>query len=143
MVFARKMFGGDYSSMIDLCKRVREPRLNKKSLELLIKAGCFDSLEENRKDCFRRIELALQLAEQDRLAKEVGQTDLFGLEQADNLDSTSLTRFKTFLTENDFSSDELLAWEKESLGLYLTGHPIDNYYYDIKALRGDRLLECA
>ena len=127
--------GGDYSSMIDLCKRVREPRLNKKSLELLIKAGCFDSLEENRKDCFRRVDLAMQLAEQDRLAKEVGQTDLFGFESADNLDSASRDEIKNFSNpEKNFSSEELLAWEKESLGLYLTGHPVDRYSHDIKVL---------
>ena len=134
-ILRERSAGGDYSSMIDLCKRVQEPRLNKKSLELLIKAGSFDSLEKNRKDCFRRIELALQLAEQDRLDKEVGQTDLFGLEQADYSDSTSLDEIQNLpSSENDFSSDELLAWEKESLGLYLTGHPIDSYYYDIKEL---------
>ena len=134
-ILRERASGGDYSSMIDLCKRVREPRLNKKSLELLIKAGSFDSLEENRKDCFRRIELALQLAEQDRLAKEIGQTDLFGFEQADNVDLTSRDEIPNLPgLENEFSSDEFLAWEKESLGLYLTGHPVDRYCHDIKVL---------
>ena len=134
-ILRERSSGGGYSSMIDLCKRVQEPRLNKKSLELLIKAGSFDSLEENRKACFRKIELALQLAEQDRLAKEVGQTDLFGLESADNLDSTSHEEMKNLSNlENDFSSEELLGWEKESLGLYLTGHPVDAYSQDIKVL---------
>ncbi len=141
-ILREKKARGPFSSMVDLCKRVREPKINRRSLELLVKAGSFDSIDSGRTRLLRKVDYALQIAEQDRQAKEVGQKDLFGLEQPDRDEKKEDTHDRVDpISDPNSQNDEILNWEKDSLGLYLTGHPIDCYTQDLKLLTSSTISE--
>ena len=83
-----------------------------------------------------------RLAEQDRQAKEVGQKDLFGLEQTDqNGKEEDISSYVDPFFDPDSQNDEILNWEKESLGLYLTGHPMERFAQDLKFLTSSTISE--
>ena len=110
---------GVFVGLPDLCRRVE--RLNKRVLEALTRSGALDDFGENRATLMAAIPSVLKLAEHTAHANAVGQGTLFA-EQ----DATS--EFDQFLTRvPDWSERERLGAERESLGLYLTGHPFDNY----------------
>ena len=113
----------EYSSLFDLCARVDTRKANKRVLEALIKAGALDGIGPHRGAQFASIGIALKAAEQEAQHAAAGQGDLFaGLQdEADN--------FKTvdYVEAAEWSDETRLLAEKETLGLYLTGHPIAAY----------------
>ncbi len=120
-----------YSSVIDLCKRNSEPKLSRRVLEVIIKSGSADSLHRERALALSSIEYTLQVSEQSRSSEEIGQGDLFGIE-ADSEDSG--TNEVVINAENLPSYDEVLFAEKETLGFYLSGHPIEKYIKEVDAV---------
>ncbi len=110
---------GVFAGLPDLCRRVE--RLNRRVLEALTRSGALDEFGENRATLMAAIPNVLKLAALTAHANAVGQGTLFA-EQ----DTTS--DFDQFLTRvPDWSERERLSAERESLGLYLTGHPFDDY----------------
>ena len=110
---------GVFAGLPDLCRRVK--RLNRRVLEALTRSGSLDEFGVNRATLMAAIPNVLKLAEHTAHANAVGQGALFA-EQ----DTTS--DFDQFLIKvPDWSERERLSAERESLGLYLTGHPFDNY----------------
>lgn len=109
---------GEYKSFADFLTRVKHKNLNKKSLESLIKCGAMDKLGE-RGAMLASAEEALNYSRQSGMANE-NQTSLFGgMESA-----APVFRLKD---APEASKEEKLAWEKELLGLYVSGHPLDKY----------------
>ncbi|HSH13772.1 MAG TPA: OB-fold nucleic acid binding domain-containing protein, partial [Desulfurivibrionaceae bacterium] len=130
--------GGRYQSLEDFCNRVDSRRVNRRVIESLIKAGAFDSLHAKRSQFFAILDLALeqaQSAQRDRLS---GQKSLFGmLPQAEAVKSSAIK-----LPEiPEWSEKDRLACEKETVGFYLTGHPLDSHRQELKMVTTTTLAE--
>src|SRR4029077_4344269 len=112
---------GTYQSLEDLCRRLDLQKVNRRVLEALLRSGSLDGLGENRATLMERLGAAMQLGDQNTRAHEAGQNDLFGL-ASENSASPSPVRRGAPLAE--WSQAVRLAGERETLGLYLTGHPL-------------------
>ncbi len=117
---AERERGGDFTSLEDFCSRVDSRIANRKSIESLIKAGAFDFLERDRAELFACIEETLASAASSHRDRAAGQVSLFG----------ELPRPVIVRREHEFvkwSEREKMSFEKELLGFYVTGHPLDAY----------------
>lgn len=115
---------GEYTSMYDFCLRNYSREFNRKALEGLIKSGALDSLEDNRRQMLYNIEGCLSAVENEHRFSSEGQMNLF-----DEMGSPS-----GFIPEPQEEMEEnlKLELEKEATGLYLSGHPMDNYAMFVK-----------
>ena len=121
---------GPFEGLYDLCKRVDLRKVNKRVFEALIRGGAFDIFNDNRASHMAELPTALKVAERHVKMVEAGQNDLFGL--AVNAE-TSKDEVKDYSTNiSPWSEKERLAFEKLALGLFLTGHPIDEYATELK-----------
>ncbi|MGA2187549.1 MAG: DNA polymerase III subunit alpha [Steroidobacteraceae bacterium] len=128
-IIEERTANGAYCSLPDLCRRVDLQRVNRRVFEALIRSGSLDGIGANRASLTAQLERAVHLGEQNSRAMSVGQVDLFGLTTADD---TAVA---------DWSDAQRLAGERETLGLFLTGHPITPYEPDLKSLVGARLAD--
>ena len=106
---------GKYQSILDFITRINCKDLNKKSMEALIKAGAFDSLEERNK-LLKNLERLLEYSRENNKIRNNNQGDLFG-----GMKTTMHMRLENAAVAND---KEKLIWEKELLGVYVSGHPL-------------------
>jgi len=137
---ARK--SGPFASMLELCQRVDSQQLNRRTLEAMVKAGALDSLVEGVPDFVRAklselLPQAMKAADQANKNAESGVADMFG-EIAPEGTATSDVSFETKKIK-PWAEQERLKAEKETLGLYLSGHPIDEYLGELSHLSRDRL----
>ncbi len=109
---------GPYRSIFDFVNRVNSKDLNKKSLESLIKSGCFDNFCERNQLLFN-LEKLLAVARETQKAKLEGQRGLF--------DGFSQTASFQLAPTKPATKTEKLTWEKELLGLFVTSHPIEDF----------------
>ena len=114
----RERQNGAYTSLYDFCKRVSGKDFNRRALEGLIKSGALDGLEINRKTMLQGADGVLAAVSDRQRYYGGGQMDLFG---EDNMDEFSLT------PTDEMPSALLLEREKEATGLYLSGHPMEEY----------------
>jgi DNA polymerase-3 subunit alpha len=124
---AERSARGAYASLEDLCRRLDLAKLNRRVLEALVRSGSLDGLGANRATMMSRIDAAMQLGEQETRAKEMGQDDFFGLGAAAHAGPIA----QSVPDQPDFNESVRLAGERETLGLYLTGHPIDRFLPDL------------
>ncbi|WP_422911596.1 DNA polymerase III subunit alpha [Pseudomonas sp. MAC6] len=153
---------GPFKDLFDFCARVDLKRINKRTLEALIRSGALDRLgphfheelkaykadiDRNRAVLMAAMEEAVQAAEQTARSAESGHMDLFGGVFAD----AEADVYLNHLRARELTLKERLKGEKDTLGLYLTGHPIDEYegevrrfarqrIVDLKAARGDQTI---
>ena len=120
---------GTFSSFFDFCDRV--DGLNKRMLEALISAGCFDSMGGKRAQYLAVYERALDASVAVKKARGAGQMSLFDLDGGDSLASEQIP----LPSVPELSHQIILVKERESTGLYLSGHPLDNYQDQLKTLR--------
>lgn len=115
---------GKFTSIEDFAKRVSTSKFNKKAWESLIKTGGFDQLGD-RSDLLFNLEAIQAFA--SKLQKEAasGQTDLFGLLGAQSQEIQPTMRIQQAPTHH--TEKELLMWERELMGLYVSAHPLDQY----------------
>ena len=132
---------GPYKDIYDLCRRVDLRRVNKRVLEALIRSGCMDSIGVNRATLMSRIPDALKAAEQSSRNAEVGQEDLFGLAAPGEAVAEGQPVDAVVLPE--WEDEERLNAEKETLGLFLTGHPIERYEAELAKVVTGRLNDLA
>lgn len=118
---------GKFSNLFDFCERVDCRKVNKRALEALIKSGSMDTLGNSRAILFVNIENALKHADQNASNLASGQDDLFGIGTISNTDPN-------WLPATDWTNKERLQGERDTLGLFLTGHPLDDYKQELKDL---------
>jgi DNA polymerase-3 subunit alpha len=128
-IIEERVANGRYESLPDLCRRVDLQRVNRRVFEALIRSGSLDRLGANRATLTGQLDRAVHLGEQNSRAMSVGQVDLFGLSAADDPAVT------------EWSEAQRLTGERETLGLFLSGHPITPYEPDLKFLVGARLVD--
>ncbi|MDI3260871.1 MAG: DNA polymerase III subunit alpha [Sinobacteraceae bacterium] len=112
--------GGAFRDLFDFCRRVDLRKVNKRTLEALICAGACDRLGANRPSLLAALPQAVQLAEQAGASVAAGQEDLFGL-------APPAPVVGSVAEQPDWPPNERLAREKEVLGLYFSGHPIESH----------------
>lgn len=160
IVEARK--DGPFKDLFDFCARADLKRINKRTLDALVRSGALDRLgphfheelkaykaniDRNRAVLLAALEEAVQAAEQTARSAESGHMDLFGGVFAD----AGADVYANHLRARELNLKERLKGEKDTLGLYLTGHPIDEYegevrrfarqrIVDLKAARGDQTI---
>jgi DNA polymerase-3 subunit alpha len=132
---------GPYKSLEDFCTRVDSRRVNKRVIESLIKAGSFDSLGVKRSQLFAIMDQAMDQAQAAQRDKQSGQISLFGMlpEEEGNISSGGIS----LPDIPEWNNEKLLAAEKEMVGFYISGHPLDKYDNELKELVDDNLLKLA
>ncbi|MEB6669306.1 DNA polymerase III subunit alpha [Acinetobacter pittii] len=124
VIDSRRQFG-PYTDLFDFCHRIDLKKINKRTLEALIRAGALDCLGIERASLMAQLPEAVQAAEQARSNRESGIMDLFG--------EVEEVQRKPAKPVKPWSDEVRLKGEKDTLGLYLTGHPIDVYRQELKA----------
>ena len=123
---------GPFRSFDDFCVRMSGKELNKRSVESLIRAGAFDGMGYNRRQLMLisgKVIDDTQAAVRDNIA---GQLDLFGGFEGE--DSGALMQKHEVPDVPEFTRQELMAMERETTGLYLSGHPMDDYRDQVKSI---------
>ncbi len=110
---------GKFLNFTDFCSRMSDKCINKKLVENLIKSGTFDSLPNNRRELLLGYEEVLRREAENAKSKLSGQINLF--------DSVSVESTHRLVKQDDFTLEERLEMEKEVMGLYVSGHPVEKY----------------
>ncbi|GHU83015.1 DNA-directed DNA polymerase [Clostridia bacterium] len=130
-IVAERAQGGAFRDLYDFARRVGDERINKRVAESLIRAGAFDGTGANRAQLLQVYEGALDGAAQVRKRNVSGQMSLFGgLTEGGMADETA----PVLPAVPERAQRELLAMEKEVTGVYITGHPLDEYREALEAL---------
>lgn len=111
--------GGKYTSMYDFCLRNASRDFNRRALETLIKSGAMDSIESTRKQMLYSIDAVLSAVDNEKRYRMAGQINLF--------DSVGEQTHFSLPSIPEMPRAELLRLEKEAAGIYLSGHPMENY----------------
>ncbi|MDZ7787054.1 MAG: DNA polymerase III subunit alpha [Halofilum sp. (in: g-proteobacteria)] len=127
--------GGAFADLDDLCVRVDAGKVNRRVLEALNRAGTLGGLGPNRATIEKRLPHAVRAAEQHRANAATGQNDMFGGGDKPAVGSTDIP------PEPDWDDETRLTAEKETLGLYLSGHPIDRYSDELARFTNGRLAD--
>ncbi len=130
---------GQYTSLFDLCKRIDLRRANRRVLEALIRSGCMDALGPGRSTLIHNLPKAISLAEQHSQNSSSGQDDMFGLEANSTSEGVETDNGSLYETVSDWNDKERLTGEKDTLGFYLKGHPINRYEKELESLVTSRL----
>jgi len=110
----------EYKSFYDFCIKVELKQFNKRTLESLIKAGAFVSIEKSRKQLLENFDSALNSAIRENEAKASGQMNLFAMMSGGNAPVFMLSGS----SEDEFPDSEIQGFEKDLLGFYVTSHPL-------------------
>ncbi len=125
-VLAARRKIGRFTSLLQFCEEVDLRACNKKVLEALIKSGSFDFLGTSRRALFEQLDTTADSAQRMKDGKERGQNSLFGLWSA--AAEPPLSKAAAQLPHaKEWPEDERLRYEKETLGFYITGHPLNRY----------------
>ncbi|WP_311063507.1 DNA polymerase III subunit alpha [Halomonas sp. DWK9] len=128
---------GPYKDLFDFCRRIDPKRMNKRTLEALIRSGALDNLGPNRAVMFAAMEDALKAAAQNHANQNLGMLDMFGDAFAAEEEASDV--YAEYLHAREWTDRERLSGEKDTLGLYLTGHPIDEYERELKRFVSTRI----
>ncbi|MFO7910182.1 MAG: DNA polymerase III subunit alpha, partial [Halomonas sp.] len=137
-IVAARESEGPFKDMFDFCRRIDPKRMNKRTLEALIRSGALDNLGPNRAVLAAAVEDALKAAAQNHTNQNLGMLDMFGdaFEAAEDNDV-----YAEYRQVREWTDRERLAGEKDTLGLYLTGHPIDEYERELKRFVSTRIVD--
>lgn len=113
---------GPYTSLMDFCERLYDKDLNRRALESMIQAGAFDSMGFHRSQMLAVYERVVDAVANERRKNVEGQLDLFGM-GVENVQDEEIAMPNL----PEMGKKELLALEKQTTGLYLSGHPMDAY----------------
>ncbi len=126
--------GEAFHDLFDLSKRVDLRRLNRRVLESLIRAGAFDSIGPHRATLMATLGNALRIADQQNRNRETGQNELFAL-------SGSTSEPHEYVDVPEWSEEQRLEGEKETLGFYLSGHPIERFAKELAQMTHTSIAE--
>ncbi|MEE8388773.1 MAG: OB-fold nucleic acid binding domain-containing protein, partial [Acidiferrobacterales bacterium] len=124
--------GGSFSDLFDFCRRINLRKVNKRVLESLIRSGALDALGTHRASLMATLHTALQVAGQHSKDQEAGQGDIFG-------SSDLKTPAHKYVLVPEWSEDQRLGGEKDTLGLYLSGHPIARFEKELAHITGNTI----
>ena len=122
VIDVRQSLDGGFESLFDFCKAVDWSKINKRMVESAIKAGAMDSLGGHRAQMLAGLDSMIESGQRARRDEELGQGSLFGGAAAG--DEGKLASLPDV---EEWSATERLACEKEMLGFYVTGHPLDSF----------------
>jgi DNA polymerase-3 subunit alpha len=129
---AARVEGGPFESVFDFCGRADLLKVNRRVLEAFIKSGAFDSIGKkkgvSRAQMFAALDGAMERAAQAQRDRRSGQTSLFGLFE---VAAPQVAAPEVYAKVEEWNPKQLLAFEKESLGFYISGHPLDRYQGDL------------
>ncbi|QSX31095.1 DNA polymerase III subunit alpha [Shewanella cyperi] len=125
---------GPFKDLFDFCARVDLKKLNKRVIEKLISSGALDALGPHRAAMMATLPEAIRAADQHAKAEAIGQHDMFGLLNSEPQDGK-----QQFVECTPWPDKIWLEGERETLGLYLTGHPINQYIKELKHYTSGRL----
>ncbi|RDI39083.1 DNA polymerase III subunit alpha [Aquicella lusitana] len=132
-IIAAREQNGPFTDLFDFCQRIDLRKVNRRVLEALIKSGCFDTFGKHRASLMASLNNALQQAEQALHNETYGQHDLLGM--------TMNTAQPQYIEALPWPSDLQLQGEKETLGFYLTGHPLHQYLEELAHFTTCRIAE--
>ncbi|MFO1390283.1 DNA polymerase III subunit alpha [Cellvibrio sp.] len=149
-IIAARNEGGPFKDLFDFCARVDPRKVNKRALEAIIRSGAADNLgptvgtpqhnlDHDRAVMFASMSEAVKTAEQAAANTSAGMMDLFGEVMA--ADTGHKDVYADFRRVRTWTMKERLNAEKETLGLYLTGHPIDEYESELPHLVSSRIAD--
>ncbi len=125
---------GQYGDLLEFCRRVDSSKLNRRALEALVNAGALDALGRNRPSLMLQLPEVMKATEQLARERDAGQVSLFGGPAA------AAPELRIDLPEtDDWPLLQKLQGERDTLGHYLSGHPIDPYRDELRALIGHNL----
>lgn len=134
IVNARKE--GPFEHIFDFCQRVGR-KVNKRVLEALVRSGAFDTIGPNRATLYASIDEALKRADQAAKSHDAGMGDLFGIAVEEATDSA----YDEIGVLEEWPGRQRLDGEKDTLGLYVTGHPIDDYEKEIRRFARSKIVD--
>ena len=123
---------GKFENLFEFCQRIDLKKANRRTLEALIRAGALDELGPNRATLMASLTTALQLADQQSRNTASGQEDMFGTLAPSDAKPEQVSC--EFVEALDWDDETRLNGEKETLGLYLTGHPIERYETELQGI---------
>ncbi len=129
IIAARDSVGG-FSSITKFTELVDSSAINKRTLEALVKCGAFDFTGFSRAAIFASIEEMLSIAQKSQHDKEIGQVNIFSAISTDDSSSSSVT----IKDIPEWQEQERLTFEKEALGFYISGHPLNEYKTELRRL---------
>jgi len=127
---------GAFKDLFDFCAKIDIKRVNKRVLEKLVLAGAMDNLGPHRASLMASLPEALAAAGQHAKAESFGQSDMFGLLTTEPEDVK-----QAFADVPEWPEKVWLEGEKDTLGLYLTGHPINQYAEELRYYTDGRLVD--
>ncbi len=127
-IIQERKANGEFKDLFDFCKRVDLKKVNKRVLETLLRCGGLDGLGPNRATMMESLATATLVAEQFTRNNAAGQNDMFGLMTAVDESKNN----QQWIEVPEWEDKQRLGYEKATLGLYLTGHPIDIYRDEIR-----------
>ncbi len=113
---------GDFKSFTDFCERIKDENVNKKCIESLIKAGCFDDMGQTRNTLLASFEGILDTINNQNRNSLANQVTMFDIVSNDATDEIKYN----YIVLDELDKKELLSQEKEMLGIYISGHPLDS-----------------
>ncbi|MFT6906877.1 MAG: DNA polymerase-3 subunit alpha, partial [Oleiphilaceae bacterium] len=135
-ILAAREQDGPFKNLFDFCARVDLRKVNKRALEALIRGGAMDEIGPSRARLLATIEEAVQRAEQNTRNQNVGIIDMFGEVVPDENEDV----YANSIGVREWSEKERLSQEKDTLGLYLTGHPFDEYEEEVRKFSPNSIL---
>lgn len=129
-IVQERKLSGPYRDVFEFCRRIDSEAVNKRAVESLIMAGCFDHMGATRLQCMRVFDQALEANSAKRRQNVVGQISLFDMGQP----TADLAIEDTYPDMGEYPYKQLLSMEKEMTGVYVSGHPLDEYRKELEAL---------
>ena len=123
---------GKYKSFTDFCERIADEQVNKKCIESLIKAGAFDSFDQTRSTLLASFENIIDVIQASNKKGFDGQVSMFDLGSNDEKEDLNEIKY-TFEQHEELPNKELLSLEKEMLGIYISGHPLEKLRNQIES----------
>ena len=122
---------GKYKNFIDFCERIADEAVNKKCIESLIKAGAFDEFEQTRSTLLASFEGIVDTIQSGKKKGMSGQVSMFDLGSEEEKEEMNEMKYK-FEEHDELPKKDLLSLEKEMLGIYISGHPLEKLRDEIE-----------
>ena len=124
---------GEFKNFTDFCERISEKDVNKKCIESLIKAGAFDEFEQTRSTLLASFEVIIDTIQSEKKKGLTGQVTMFDLGSEEEKEELNEIKYK-FEEHEELPQKELLSLEKEMLGIYISGHPLEKLREQIERI---------